>query len=316
MNKYMKLSNLYFEISPIYETKGDIPQFEIDFSPKEDFSISLKQLSKKDSIYRESDSLNDTEKVLDNNYKDVIFKNSSNNSKNEKEGKNIDNKQDKLVKIKKENIFLHRKIFKKCDDICSSDIKEKKSRNKIIINNCIFGVKSHKTIEPRIDYAIKNFKVNLMQFLKNYVNNLIKECDFQNELKHMKLFAPSYKYFTGVTNERFNKNSLKLTMEDIFTYPDKRIEKDDNRLQRQNKNMINRFKDFINKNYYKKASDKIEKLENFFKMTFEESIQLFYKSKQFNDYSSLPKTIYLDEEFPKTRGYSLIKNNGFIQYAE
>ena len=97
----------------------------------------------------------------------------------------------------------------------------------------------------RIDYSIKNIKVHISKFMKEYGNELIKKCGFQNKLKKLKLFAPSYKYFTGNSNEKDNKIFLNFTIKKIFTYPEGKTEKNDNRLQRQNKDIIKEFKEYI-----------------------------------------------------------------------
>ena len=89
------------------------------------------------------------------------------------------------------------------------EIKEKKE---------IFGLTTQKKKEilPRIDYAIKNFKVTAVKFIKDHGNKLIKECKFKGELKNSKLFAPSNKYFTGISNEKENKAFLDFTVAEIF----------------------------------------------------------------------------------------------------
>ena len=55
-------------------------------------------------------------------------------------------------------------------------------------------------ILPRIDYAIKSFKVTAVKFIKDYGNKLIKECKFINS----KFFAPSNEYFIGISDEKEN----------------------------------------------------------------------------------------------------------------
>ena len=169
--------------------------------------------------------------------------------------------------------------------------------------------------EIRTDYAIKNIKVHISKFMNKYGNELIKECNFQNRLKKVKLFLPSYNYFTGNSNEKDNYVFLNFTVEQILTYPDK-IEKNskkNNRLQRQNKEIIKDIKDHIEEKYPDEKPQKCQEMLNFFSMTYEEIISLFYKSKLFKDYSSSTKTQKLDEQFIKSKGFSLMENNGFIR---
>ena len=183
----------------------------------------------------------------------------------------------------------------------------------ILIKKCIFGIKSHRKIEPRIDYAIKNFKVHVIKFVKEYGNLLINKCNFPYRLKKIKLFSPSYKYFTGNSNEKENKLFLDFNMERIFCYPEGKTEKNDNRLQRRNKEAINYIKEYIEEKYPKEIPENYENLLNYFKMTFQDAIILFYDSKQLKNYCSSSKTIFLDKFFIKIKGFSLLEKNGFLK---
>jgi hypothetical protein len=194
----------------------------------------------------------------------------------------------------------------------STDDKTKIKNNKI--SKCLFGLSSQKPklIEPRVDYAIKQFKVYSCKFLKEYGNQLIKECNFKNNLKKLKLFAPSYKYFTGNSNEKENKMFLDFTVEEIFSYPNDKSKKD-NRLQQKNKEIIKKFINYIEETYPEVVPDSFQKLLNFFRMTYRDIIVLFYDSEQFKDYSSDPKTIFLDEQFTKSKGFSLMEKRAFFK---
>ena len=196
--------------------------------------------------------------------------------------------------------------------IKSTDDKTKSKNNNI--SKCLFGLSSQKPklIEPRVDYAIKQFKVYSCKFLKEYGNQLIKECNFKNNLKKLKLFAPSYKYFTGNSNEKENKMFLDFTVEEIFSYPKDKSKKD-NRLQQKNKDIIKKFIDYIEETYPKEVPEPFRKLQNFFRMTYRDIIVLFYDSEQFIDYSSDPKTQFLDEQFTKSKGFSLMEKSAFFK---
>ena len=50
--------------------------------------------------------------------------------------------------------------------------------------------------------------------------------------------------------------------------------------------------------------------------TAEEAIQLFYDSKQFQDYVSSQKTRFLDEQFVKSKGFSLLDKNAFFKLTK
>ena len=57
---------------------------------------------------------------------------------------------------------------------------EKKEKN-------IFGLETNKKVEilPRIDYAIKNFKVTAVKYIKEYGNKMIKDCKFKGGLRYI-----------------------------------------------------------------------------------------------------------------------------------
>ena len=197
----------------------------------------------------------------------------------------------------------------------TSSTTEKTKNGKIEIKERkeIFGLKTQtqkKTeILPRIDYAIKNFKVTAVKFIKELGNKLIKECKFKGELKNAKLFAPSNKYFTGISNEKENKIFLDFTVAEIFFYPNLEFGKDI-RLQQNNKKTIDKMKEVINSE--KDIPKAYEELKNFFDMTFADAIILFYKSSEFEKYKEDEKTKFLDSQFVKVKGFSLLESNAFI----
>ena len=215
-------------------------------------------------------------------------------------------KEKEKEKIKNFEIFENLKMSQKSTE-------DNTNLNQININKLIFDVKGDRKIELRIDYAIKHIKVYISKFMKNYGNDLIKKCNFQNQFKNTKLFSPSYYYFTGNSNIKDNGVFLDYTVEQIFTCPEKISPKKDNRLQRQNKEIINDLKNYIETNYPNEVPERFQELLNFFRMKYEDIINLFYKSSYFKDYSSSLKTIKLNRQFIKAKGFSLIENNGFIK---
>ena len=190
-------------------------------------------------------------------------------------------------------------------------VKNTINDNEKIKENNLFQVKENKT-EKRIDYVIKDIKVYMCKFFKEYGNELIHNCNFQNRLNKAKLFAPSYKYFTGNSNFKDNKKFLQFSMEEIFTYPDKTLAKDDNRLQRQNKDTIKDIKDHIEEKYCDDIPETCQKMLDFFKMSFEDAILLFYESEYYKKYCSSEKA-RRDEYFSKIKGYSILEKNAFLK---
>ena len=226
------------------------------------------------------------------------------------EEKIMNNNEFRLIDLK--NIFPPKpdKLYLFANN--STNDKSNNRTNKI--NKCIFGIKYQKKIEPRIDYAIKNFKVGAIRYLKEIGNQLIKNCKFPNKLKKLKLFSPSYKYFTGNSNISENILFLDFSVEQIFSYPEGNIQKNDNKLQRKNKEIIKNFKEYIEEKHPDEVSETFQKLINFFNMTFQDGIKLFYESNEFENYSSSQKTKFLDEQFVKAKEVSLLEKNGFLKF--
>lgn len=315
-------SQQFLEISPVFVDYNESSSFPFGF-PFEDLSFSkINQMSNANFINQEDPK---EKEILENiKEKENIYENEINKEpnepiepeeKSESQNFNIFQALNELPLPKFEMEKPKEKDLSENIEITKKSTGANTNTNKININKLIFGVKGEKKIEPRIDYAIKNIKVHISKFMNKYGNELIKECNFQNRLKKVKLFLPSYNYFTGNSNEKDNYVFLNFTVEQILTYPDK-IEKNskkNNRLQRQNKEIIKDIKDHIEEKYPDEKPQKCQEMLNFFSMTYEELISLFYKSKLFKDYSSSTKTQKLDEQFIKSKGFSLMENNGFIR---
>ena len=51
-------------------------------------------------------------------------------------------------------------------------------------------------------------------------------------------------------------------------------------------------------------------------MRIEQANVMFYDSSKFNEYCSDKKTLELDKEFKRQKGFSLLDKYGFIKYAK
>lgn len=195
------------------------------------------------------------------------------------------------------------------------------SKTNEILSQKLFKVKDKNNTQSRVDYAIKNIKVQISKFLRDYGNAIIKKCNFQNKLKYFKLFLPSYPYFTGNSNEKDNRVFLNFTVEQILSYPEEKIKLNnnknkivkDNRLQRQNKEIIQQFKEYIEEKYPDEAPEQYQDLLNFFRMSYEDIIISFYNSESYKNYLSSKKAEQYNEQFIKIKGYSLLEKNGLIK---
>ena len=301
-------NNNRMQIAPLYFDKYDEDEDELAYNynicpinkSEEPKNINLKVVTNQEKLKKEEDSLSLS---ITNKISGIIH------SKVFTDSISLDvhdiindfQKGEKPEKNSKTTDLTHDK-----EKLVKSETKNEKK---------IFGVKTGNEVVmlPRIDYAIKNFKVALVKYIKELGNKLIKECKFKNYLKKLKLFSPSNKYFTGISNEKENNIFLNFTVGQIFSYPNDEFGKD-NRLQRDNKKTIELIKNYI------KSSKKIpkihEKLILFFEMTFEEAITLFYKSEQFQYYKKTDKAKFLDNQFIKVKGFSLFEPNSFIKMVK
>ena len=280
--------------------------------------------SQSDPFYQCED---EDEQSFENNSNFVQISEKENKNNYEFLEKEKENPEDSLEISPKISGIIHTNLFDDNDSKSEFDFGEDYRLNRKNTNNTtektkngkikikekkeIFGLQTQKKTEilPRIDYAIKNFKVTAVKFIKEYGNKLIKECKFKGDLKNSKLFAPSNKYFTGISNEKENNIFLDFTVAEIFFYPNLEFGKDI-RLQQNNKKTIEKMKEVINDT--KEISKEFQKLKNFFDMTFEDAIMLFYESDEFQKYKEDEKTKFLDSQFIKVKGFSLLEHNSFI----
>jgi hypothetical protein len=303
-------SNFFFNISPFFQLNNESSAWGYDFSNLEFPQSEANLINGENGLNEEMEIL---EKIHEHEQNEIEIE-----KKEDFPNFNIIqtlNQQSLPIPQPEEKKDMEKKLQNvKEQEIAQKSTGDNTNNSKININKLIFGLQSEKKIEPRIDYAIKNIKVYISKYIKNYGNDLIKECKFQNKLQKIKLFSPSYDYFTGNSNEKDNNVYLDFTVEQILTYPDKKNKKKKgDRLQRQNQENIKALKDYIEDNYEENVPEKMQELLNFFRMTYEEIVTLFYKSNKFTDYSSSEKTRKLDELFIKTKGFSLMENNGFIK---
>ena len=256
-----------------------------------------------------------------NDYQDdpLLFDNNDNNNIEEYSEYKINGlpehiqKDEKINNVKNDNNTdkeTNEKTATK--DKCIQKVQNKINNNDKNEENNLFKVKSYRKTEPRLDYVIKDIKVYISKYMKDYGNELIKKCNFKNRLNNAKLFSPSYKYFTGNSNFKDNVKFLELTVEEIFTYPDKQVKKDDNRLQRQNKDIIKDIKDHIEEKYGDDIPEECIKLLDYFRMSFEDVIMRFYESEYFTKYTSSEKA-RRNDYFYKAKGYSILEKNAFIK---
>lgn len=160
----------------------------------------------------------------------------------------------------------------------------------------------------RLDYYKKIFIKNFLKFLLKYSNDLIFKCNIK-EIGERKLHMPNYKLYAGNPKEKDNKQFLQKTIKKVFMDYDKQSKKGI-RLQKSNEKLINEIyeKDFP-------FSEDENNLNEFFNMTIEKGIELYYNSDAFQMFKDDEINQYYDKMFynEKNRKFSLFEKNGFIK---
>ena len=65
---------------------------------------------------------------------------------------------------------------------------------------------------------------------------------------------------------------------------------------------------------YRKKEVEFNEIKDLLELTYKEVIERFYLSKYFEDFSEKEENITLNEEFFKIMHYSLLEQNGFINF--
>ena len=188
------------------------------------------------------------------------------------------------------------------DQICH---EEKKEIKKTEVTKTVQKFKTEtktKTKENivRIDYLIKNLKVNSSQFMSNLINQLLEK---YFPKKGFKVSKPNSKSFTSVTKAQKNLEFMGMKVKEIL-YLGK--EKKDGSLQKNNFNVIQKIE---------KELDNGNELRDILEMSLENFYQeKFFNSSKFDEFCRDQRNIIIDEEFKKQRGFSLRSKGGFFKY--
>ena len=65
---------------------------------------------------------------------------------------------------------------------------------------------------------------------------------------------------------------------------------------------------------YRKKEIEFNEIKQLFELTYKEIIERFYLSNYFEEFSKKEENIILDEEFFKIMHFSLLEQNGFINF--
>ena len=122
---------------------------------------------------------------------------------------------------------------------------------------------------------------------------------------------PNYKLYQGNPKEKDNREFLKKTIIEVF------IDYDKNNDEGKRNQLFNKI--LIEKIYQKKDfpfSKEEQNLKNFFEMTIEEGIKMYYNNSfEFQIFKKNRTIKFYDRKFyvEKNRKFSLLEKNGFIK---
>lgn len=165
----------------------------------------------------------------------------------------------------------------------------------------------------RLDYFKKIFVKSVLRYLLNRLKQLILKCNFDENIIKQKLHMPNYKLYAGNPKEKDNKEFLEKTIKKVFTDYDKKNQKGNGR-QIANEKLINKIYEIDS---FPSSEDEFE-LNEFFNMTIEKGVELFYESKDFENFKKDELIQYYDKIFYKerNRNFYLLEKNGFIKLVK
>ena len=164
----------------------------------------------------------------------------------------------------------------------------------------------------RLDYYKKIFIKSFLKYLLNYGKKLISLLNFEEQIIGLKLHMPNYKLYAGNPKEKDNREFLKKTIKTVFMDYDKENENGTSR-QKDNEKLIKKIYELIKIPTTENENNVID----FFEMTIEKGIEMFYVSEEFKLFKNDKLNQYYDDKFynEKNRKFSLIYKNAFIRLA-
>ena len=226
-----------------------------------------------------------------NNYNDYSYKDkfsSEENKKIEFLGKKhcLENNEKITFKINRNyfnNLFFKTTNNKTETNKIVSDTSSISLINKIILSN------------KRTDTFLVKFKSFLGKSFINHINNRIK----QISKRKIKFFSLNYKKFTLNVAYNQNKKWLNEKIKDLLILGGEKN-------QEKNQKALNSL--------YKKKDVEYNEIKNLLELSYKEIIERFYLSKYFEDFATNEDNIKLNEEFVKVMHFSLMDQNGFINF--
>ena len=156
---------------------------------------------------------------------------------------------------------------------------------------------------PRIDDWKINFREKINKWFIKSLNKKIRKSDLSKELKK-KIHSPNYLKFTEKVTAESTYKDLVKRMSTILC-----IGKEEYKNHRQNYENIQAILEFHKKNPTKSVGEIVK----FLSMTYEEVIEEFYKSDEYEELKDDETAKFYDEEVVKEKNISLFENNGLIR---
>lgn len=241
-----------------------------------------------DNSLRE-DKIESSKNINNNNSYPFKENNSSDENKNnELLGKKhfLENNNKITFKINRNylnNLFLNTTNNKSEINNILSDTSSTSLLNKIVVSN------------KRTDTFLVKFKSFLGKSFIKHINNKIK----QISKRRIKFFLLNYKKFTLNVTYNQNKKWLNEKMKDLLILGEETN-------QEKNQKALNSL--------YRKKGVEFNEIKDLLELTYKEIIERFYLSKYFEEFSKKEENIKLNEEFVKIMHFSLLEQNGFINF--
>ena len=249
------------------------------------------QLKDNDSIFKSDDESSLSKILYPKENLSVLWEN--NNNYNLNDFLNKDNYNDinsfKKNRNNNNNNLLNEEIKDIDEEI--KDFDENKNNN---------DENKNKNDNIRCDSLLIKLKSTIGKWFINKINNKIKYLKDNSKIKRrIKIYSFNYKQFTLKVTYNKNKEWLKNKMKDLLLIGDE---------ENQTKNQKS-----INIIYKKKE---LNEIKDMLELNYENIIQEFYLSDEFNKLRNDTKIIELNNNFTKIMKISLLDNNGLIQFYE
>ena len=231
------------------------------------------------------------------------------NLMNEEFSKDIHNQEFEESGIKEE--YLLGKKHKQ-ENLSFNNFSDINKVTKNEFKNKIFEINKIRKNEPiyRLDYYKKIFIKNFLDFLVKEGKSLINNCNISEQLQKLSLHKPNYKLYAGNPKEKDNKLFLSKKVKEVFMDYDKNCLKGTGR-QKENEKLIKIIYGIIKSPNSKEE----ENLIDFFEMTIEKGIEIYYDSEDFDLFKNNETSQEYDKYFfkEKNRNFSLFEKNAFIR---